>query len=223
MSQVRILSPRPLIYNGFPPPRGRNAELDPSNPQDYNRYSYVRNNPLSYVDPSGFASQCLSVYTPGEGEVFENPDGSFEDDIPSMGFYSDICFDTPDINPPTTPGGPPGDATPGHTAFPPGSGRGPENRPPAAPVAPPQRVNQPQGNPSQHNCQAPGMWARIGSALSNWGSQTAAVGTTFAGYGANLALASATVGLVAPITAPVTGPLTAAGLAAAAVGGGVSR
>jgi hypothetical protein len=30
MSQVRILSPRPLIYNGFSPLRGENAELDPS-------------------------------------------------------------------------------------------------------------------------------------------------------------------------------------------------
>jgi hypothetical protein len=30
MSQVQILSPRPLILKGFPPPRGENPELGPS-------------------------------------------------------------------------------------------------------------------------------------------------------------------------------------------------
>ena len=37
----RFLSPDPYIQ-------------DPENTQNYNRYSYVNNNPLSYVDPSGF-------------------------------------------------------------------------------------------------------------------------------------------------------------------------
>jgi RHS repeat-associated protein len=41
----RFLSPDPHI-------------TDPSNAQNYNRYSYVNNNPLSYVDSSGF-SPCL--------------------------------------------------------------------------------------------------------------------------------------------------------------------
>ncbi|HSO13064.1 MAG TPA: RHS repeat-associated core domain-containing protein, partial [Anaerolineales bacterium] len=31
---------------------------DPSNPQDWNRYSYARNNPLKYTDPSGH-NPCL--------------------------------------------------------------------------------------------------------------------------------------------------------------------
>ena len=118
---------------------------DPANPQDFNRYAYVRNNPLSYIDPSGFYSECFSLNAPGEGDVIENPDGSFEVDIPSGGFSTQICINTPDINP-TTPGGVPGDTPSGHTAFPPGSGRGPQQRPPVGPGTPPNRVNQPQGN-----------------------------------------------------------------------------
>jgi RHS repeat-associated protein len=34
---------------------------DPYNPQDLNRYSYVRNNPLRYTDPSGHAAAAASV------------------------------------------------------------------------------------------------------------------------------------------------------------------
>ena len=40
----RFLSPDPIIQ-------------DPYNSQNYNRYSYVLNNPLSMVDPSGYAAQ----------------------------------------------------------------------------------------------------------------------------------------------------------------------
>ncbi len=37
---------------------------DPANPQDFNRYAYVRNNPLKYVDPSG---HCIpGVNCPGD-------------------------------------------------------------------------------------------------------------------------------------------------------------
>jgi RHS repeat-associated protein len=38
-----------------------NAGADPSNPQSWNGYSYVLNNPLSLVDPSG--RSCVSVET----------------------------------------------------------------------------------------------------------------------------------------------------------------
>src|SRR5208283_252003 len=42
-SQGRWISPDPAGL----------AAVDPTSPQTWNRYAYVANNPLSYVDPSG--------------------------------------------------------------------------------------------------------------------------------------------------------------------------
>jgi RHS repeat-associated protein len=33
----------------------------PGNPQNFNRYSYTRNNPLKYIDPSGHFTQCVAT------------------------------------------------------------------------------------------------------------------------------------------------------------------
>ncbi|NLG96702.1 MAG: hypothetical protein GX491_05015 [Chloroflexi bacterium] len=33
---------------------------DPYNPLDWNRYSYARNNPVKYTDPSGHAVSCVN-------------------------------------------------------------------------------------------------------------------------------------------------------------------
>lgn len=41
-----------------PDPAGM-AAVDPSNPQTWNRYSYVWNNPCSFVDPLGFEPRCV--------------------------------------------------------------------------------------------------------------------------------------------------------------------
>lgn len=38
---------------------------DPSDPQDFNRYSYVSNNPIIYVDPSGHEADIFLVYDNG--------------------------------------------------------------------------------------------------------------------------------------------------------------
>jgi RHS repeat-associated protein len=50
--QGRWISPDPAAL----------AVVDPTNPQTWNRYAYVANNPLSYVDPSG-----LNRAFPGQG------------------------------------------------------------------------------------------------------------------------------------------------------------
>lgn len=57
---------------------GRFVSADPnipdqSDPQSYNRYSYTVNNPLTYVDPTGFDEQPPVVYEGGPGA----PDGAY--------------------------------------------------------------------------------------------------------------------------------------------------
>lgn len=51
---------------------------DPFNTQSYNRYSYVMNNPMNWVDPSGFFGLCVEFadynYCPPDGSDTEFPD-----------------------------------------------------------------------------------------------------------------------------------------------------
>jgi RHS repeat-associated protein len=47
-----------------PDPAGL-AAVDPTNPQSWNRYAYVANNPLAYVDPSGMAQDCPAALRTG--------------------------------------------------------------------------------------------------------------------------------------------------------------
>src|SRR6185437_9481473 len=53
---------------------------DPEDPQSYNRYSYVRNNPLTYIDPSGFFD---TVSCPSCGTVLVTGTGDGPDDSPA--------------------------------------------------------------------------------------------------------------------------------------------
>ncbi len=48
---ARMLSPDPGVY---PVEQSENGITNPTLSQDYNRYSYVLNNPLKYTDPSGY-------------------------------------------------------------------------------------------------------------------------------------------------------------------------
>ena len=56
-TQGRWMSPDP--YNG---------SYDFSNPQSFNRYAYVKNNPLSMVDPSGLSGVCVNAFPYGTAE-----------------------------------------------------------------------------------------------------------------------------------------------------------
>ncbi len=68
----RFLSPDPFVQ-------------DPANAQNWNRYSYVMNNPLKYTDPSGYQYQTNEEE---EEEEETNPDGQPIDNIYVTGYVS---------------------------------------------------------------------------------------------------------------------------------------
>jgi len=59
-----------------PDPAGT-ASVDPSNPQTWNRYAYVMNNPLSFIDPTGLACYPLEKQMFGSCAGFMNNGVSF--------------------------------------------------------------------------------------------------------------------------------------------------
>jgi RHS repeat-associated protein len=74
-----------------PDPAGLGA-VDPTNPQSWNRYAYVANNPLSYVDPLGLQIVACPPGTP-DGTICVDVNGGGDDG--SGGFGSDggdPCF-----------------------------------------------------------------------------------------------------------------------------------
>ena len=122
----QFISPDPTVQN-------------PGNTQSFNRYAYVLNNPLTLIDPTGFAQECFTVNVPDPGSIFQNDDGSWEIDI-GGGTNFQSCFDIPDPTPAPTPG-----FVPGHFPTP---DHGPEHRPPAP-------GHQPQGNQNQNQQRTP--------------------------------------------------------------------
>jgi RHS repeat-associated protein len=70
---------REYSYQGrwsSPDPAGR-AAVDPSNPQSWNRYAYVMNNPMSRIDPLGL-SDCIDGHF---GCNCDQPDGDCTNDF----------------------------------------------------------------------------------------------------------------------------------------------
>ena len=86
----RFLSPDPTV----------NA---PANTQDYNRYSYVNNNPLSFADPTGFDEVSAAVHQ-DDGQSVDT--GNADNDFPEIVVEGTVlltprlCLSTPANTPP---------------------------------------------------------------------------------------------------------------------------
>jgi RHS repeat-associated protein len=98
-----------------PDPAGL-AAVDPGNPQTWNRYAYVNNNPLSYIDPFGLTDcpQNKTCPCPYDACVIGQP----PDPIPPVNppGYPPPCDNCGPSNPPPT--GPPGPGNPAKNCTP---------------------------------------------------------------------------------------------------------
>lgn len=73
-----------------PDPAGL-AAVDPTNPQSWNRYAYVSDDPMDFIDPWGLFGSC----PPGSGPNIQNSDGTTSCGPPDNGgFPPGQCFDS---------------------------------------------------------------------------------------------------------------------------------
>jgi hypothetical protein len=72
---------------------------DPSNAQNYNRYTYVLNNPLTFIDPSGFACGAPSPppQNPGPAGSADLPTNSLDEIIVTAQCPGPVLLDLPPI------------------------------------------------------------------------------------------------------------------------------
>ena len=176
---------------------------DPTDSQSYNRYSYVVNNPLSYIDPSGFCG--LPVGPDGtDGEICEVTVIGTPPAPPTESQW--IPFPIPyQLVGPQGPNGNIGDGSGG------GGGSGSSTPPPAAPP--------PKAPP-------PGKQTWTWKQIQNWlcrGGNTLESGADKlgdAGFEVELAGAAVTASSLLALEAPpIAGALASGGTAAMATGG----
>ena len=181
---------------------------DAENAQSFNRYGYVNNNPLTYVDPSGFDGQ-----NPGAGGTSGNqPCGAVAQDgcqnPPGLGIQQLAKIPVYGSRLPS------GVSSTSITLTPVGSGSG--GGVDGGGGGGDNGNNKPQRSGCTHSS---GTRAEVGAALASWGQNMAKTSSALAGMGSALALGSAFVATVAPVTAPLAAAGIGTGLAGAAVGG----
>lgn len=174
---------------------------DPTTTQDYNRYSYVNNNPLTYIDPSGFET-CQDICKQDAGA-----------DIPEVVVTGDSPAPDPDdyagpsLAVVTVSASPPGLDTVTVTCC---KKAAPASSLPSAPPPPP-----PQGN--QNTTCPHGMLSSIANQMILWGKSAQNAGSVITNVGGEIAV----VGAIGTVTAgPEVGlPIIATGATWAAAGG----
>ena len=175
---------------------------EPGNTQNFNRYSYVNNNPLSYIDPSGFAFEC----------IFSSVGSSIDGVSQGSSFHSD-CFETPDRGDfPSHGGGRDGGG---------GGGRRGGGTPSTTPT-PPETPKPPEKPPAQKPKYCSSIGYEIGDFLDSWAGgtiQDVGAGTAIAGGLITLTTAPTVVGAGAgAATVALGGTIYAAGTAVSEVG-----
>ena len=88
----------------YQPRTGRFNAVDPVyaglfDPQQWNRYSYARNNPLRFVDPLGLELQCTKTEYWENVDVDNGPGGGKRDSIPTLR-VDIVCADFGETTPP---------------------------------------------------------------------------------------------------------------------------
>jgi len=76
----------------------------PDNTQNFNRYSYVLNNPLRYIDPSGLIFTCITISSPGHTELVAGSANQLEEWIGTGSSDATSCFDDGRPTPGPSPG-----------------------------------------------------------------------------------------------------------------------
>jgi hypothetical protein len=104
-----------LCATGWFSPDPGNVGADPSDPQTWNMYAYVRNNPTSFVDPLGLFANCPSgVIRDGQCTQASSDDDYVDDmDWPDTILYAEAYYHPP------SPGSSPASSTGGASAQPP--------------------------------------------------------------------------------------------------------